>query len=443
MRKLKITFLFLMPFVVYGQAVKPNSDFTRSLSYAQVDSLSYHYYLKKDFAALKLLTDEALAQGIDFFYLRSRLAVIAFEKHNYDLAYKYFLKASKKQPDDEVIQEYIFYCLKFNFRTIEAEMYAKNLNQALRNKLLAQKIPSIIPTISIGILYSPQVKLSSDYKGSAGIYAEGNLNGNMVYENFNLDIKVKRRSTLSVGLSRYTIQALGFVQTDLESKTKSIPSTQVQSNFYYRYFIKKGLFVGLGGTYYVVNSAYYTSQYNLLNGYAYKIVNTQLKGYSAVASLSKRGTYFNLGLQYSLYDLNNQSQQQVGGVLKIYLLGNTKVIIGAGLNKTFSQTNHTIINLEGSVAPSKWLQINAGFFSGNMQNYISESSCVTYNTSDPIQQITSFRIDLFYKNIVLSPSLVFQKRESSYFQYTNFTKSRTQHYIYNTQLVNLSLSWKF
>ena len=62
--------IVILLFVFYTQHCNSQSD---SLTFQKVDSLSFQYYNQQDLRKLKEITNQAIKQGIDFYYLRTRL----------------------------------------------------------------------------------------------------------------------------------------------------------------------------------------------------------------------------------------------------------------------------------------------------------------------------------------------------------------------------------
>jgi len=412
-------------------------------THAQVDSLSYQYFLQQDLGALKKVTNEALKQNIDFFYLRTRIGITAFNKKNYDLAYKHLKVAHELFPEDTVVQEYVFYSLKNNFRTTDAETFAKTLSSTMQAKLMKTKEPFITPVISVGTMLSPQIKNAKNEKGSANIYAQGTNNGTMTFEDIALKFRLNHKNSLSVGFSNFNTNAQGFVQTTFKDSALNYKNQQIQTNIYYNRYLKKGVSVGIGGGYYHIKSNSFSSSFDFFKGYYFTSNSVTNNAHSILLNTNKRGAYYSFGLQTSLFTMNNNTQKQVSGNFNLYPLGNTKLIVGGGLHGTFATTNQFIYNASASFTPKSWLQLSAQYWKGNLQNFVGDAGFVVYNTADPIQQIITLKSDFFFKRFTISPSISLQKRESGVLQYTSFTTYQTQNSIYNTQLINLSFLWKF
>ena len=72
------------------------------------DSLTYKLYMDKDFKQLLKAGNDALNSGLDYYYLRMRTGIAAYNLNKYRLATKHFEKASAFS-DNDVIHEYLYY----------------------------------------------------------------------------------------------------------------------------------------------------------------------------------------------------------------------------------------------------------------------------------------------------------------------------------------------
>ena len=57
---------------------------------AEVDIISYEQFQQKDFKKLKETVKDALANDIDFYYLRLRVGILAYDKKNFEYAIPHF-----------------------------------------------------------------------------------------------------------------------------------------------------------------------------------------------------------------------------------------------------------------------------------------------------------------------------------------------------------------
>ena len=127
MRK-SINFLFfsLLLFSIKGIAQE-------KVDYQFIDSITYRYYLEKNWKELVDVSKTGLKNDIDYYYLRMRTGIAYFEQGNYLKAEKQFKKALhliiwiRKQPT------IIFTPTFSQVKKIRLNMYITNTTKKLKN----------------------------------------------------------------------------------------------------------------------------------------------------------------------------------------------------------------------------------------------------------------------------------------------------------------------
>ena len=111
-------------------------SYGQKLTVAEVDKKTYDYYLDENWKELKKLGNEALKQGIDFFYLRTRLGLAYYNTKQYRKAAIHFRKALSWYPKDDFSLEYLYYCYLYGGQTADAYKLIGDMSPKLRNKLV-------------------------------------------------------------------------------------------------------------------------------------------------------------------------------------------------------------------------------------------------------------------------------------------------------------------
>jgi len=106
-QKYSVSLSMLLVFFTSGVLAQEN------LSFKQIDSLSYYHYMNKNYAELFKVGEEAIKQNTDYFYLRMRLGIAYYQKHQYRLASKHFKQALEFNTGDSLAIEYLYYSYKF------------------------------------------------------------------------------------------------------------------------------------------------------------------------------------------------------------------------------------------------------------------------------------------------------------------------------------------
>ncbi len=113
-----------------------NAVTAQKLSTIQVDKQTYQYYLNGQWKDLIDLANRAIDQGIDFFYLRTRLGLAYYNLGKYRLAAIQFRKALDWYPQDKWTLEMLYYSYLYGGMYADAYKLIYDFPIDLRNKLL-------------------------------------------------------------------------------------------------------------------------------------------------------------------------------------------------------------------------------------------------------------------------------------------------------------------
>jgi tetratricopeptide (TPR) repeat protein len=105
------------------------------LTFHQVDSLTYQYFLKGQWKELINLTKKSEPLGFESKYLYQRAGYAYFMTADYFLARDQYEKALKFDPVDPVTLEYLYYCGLNTGSEESARYYARNLDPETLKRL--------------------------------------------------------------------------------------------------------------------------------------------------------------------------------------------------------------------------------------------------------------------------------------------------------------------
>ncbi len=125
MYRLSITSLLLF-LLLLGVSAQEKKGFS------YYDRLTYQAYLQGDWQQVIRLGREALHAGYDSYYLRMRLGIAFYNRHNYVRALHHFLKAQEFNEQDAVVRQYLYYCYLFLGR--EADRHALMHHMTVRER---------------------------------------------------------------------------------------------------------------------------------------------------------------------------------------------------------------------------------------------------------------------------------------------------------------------
>lgn len=111
-----------------------NSYPQQETSFAQTDSITYVLYTEGRWKELVREGEAAIRSGMDYFYLRMRTGIAAYERSDYSRAIRHFEKALQFNSADPVAKEYLYYSYLFYGRDTEADRVAEGFPQTLKEK---------------------------------------------------------------------------------------------------------------------------------------------------------------------------------------------------------------------------------------------------------------------------------------------------------------------
>ncbi len=114
MRRIVIILFFTGMFIsLKGQTSK---------DFGWYDKQTYALYQQQAWDNLVKLGQEALKEGIDYYYLRMRLGIAYYEKGQYRPAARHFTQALTFNSHDPLAVEYLYYAYKFSGRPMDAAL---------------------------------------------------------------------------------------------------------------------------------------------------------------------------------------------------------------------------------------------------------------------------------------------------------------------------------
>jgi len=185
-------FILVILFIVSATNLFSQNDFVA------LDKQTYDYYLRGDYKNLKTTGNKMLAKGIDYYYLRVRMGILAFNKQRYSEAAKHFSKAASVNSMDTISREYNYFSYIYSGRRADANIYLESIPWEKRNNTLRKINPSKISDFYVGLsvvgydvtLYDTRTNyyeaLENSVSANTGFetYFSKNFKGNFAYSFF-------------------------------------------------------------------------------------------------------------------------------------------------------------------------------------------------------------------------------------------------------------------
>ncbi len=102
--------------------------------FAGIDKNTYDLYMDSSWKELINAGESALEQGVDYYYLRMRIGIAAYELEDYSKAIRHFRKALEFNSADVTAMEYLYFSYIFYGRVMEAHLLAQSFSRELRRE---------------------------------------------------------------------------------------------------------------------------------------------------------------------------------------------------------------------------------------------------------------------------------------------------------------------
>jgi tetratricopeptide (TPR) repeat protein len=438
--------------LVIGLLVGVLSPLKAQPAWASTDSLTYASYQGKDWALVLRETRHSLAEGVDYFYLRSRAGKAAYELGQYRLAATHFSKAHHWNPEDEFVRYWYYWALIKAGRLDEADALAATFDAAFceRNQLQPRRGLHTISLESQWTHNGQHNALAAEDIVEDGSYLNvRSLLDEQWYTAIGLDHALTDKVNLSHALSYLNIRRTERFQSALPR----IDLTQSPVTQQYTYFVQARWSMGRGWQASASATAlwgkvpYHWVTFNnnpqpVVTAYDYAI-SDQLAG----VSLAWEGSWLRPQLALMVGSINARHQSQLTPQLSIYPFGNPSFYTVSGL------TLHT----DGGAAQRKlvfnqkvgvkvgpvWLLGDAWI--GPIQRFAHSEGYVVYNMPEQINGLAGLTLYVPLLNYRLNITARYQQafKEGVTYHYTNTTDYTTRTFPYSEANALIGLTWHF
>jgi len=122
--------------VLFSVALKLNGQVAVSFRYA--DSLTYSLYNEGRWDDLISIGNSSLKDGYDYYYMRMRIGIAYYEKHNYVMSAIQFRKALTFNENDQIALEYLFYSYYLSGHTLQSWAIISSFYPQDRERILME-----------------------------------------------------------------------------------------------------------------------------------------------------------------------------------------------------------------------------------------------------------------------------------------------------------------
>jgi tetratricopeptide (TPR) repeat protein len=382
--------------------------------FREIDSLSWHYYNTADWEKVIQTGKQAHGQGIDYFYLRMRIAYAHFMKQQYRKAIPHYQQALKFNSTDLDALQLLLLSYEYSGRTADAILFS---GQGIRE--LRGDYENKVTRISFFATYHQPVSdeaIKDTERSFSGQLSEPSVNG---YQ------KVPRylflpRLALSHRFNNPAFVAhhqLGYLLRNEFSVAVKDGTTypidyQRVNQFDYRFSLDITPVSGFTITpaahvFYVKLPLYLANSYGFgRRAPSGAIANLYEYSYLASLMLRKEFSFFSLGFSGAVGNMNKVEQQQLGAHMKLYPFYNLNLyyMVNAWWQRQESpgqiKENFIHQHLIGfKMFNNLWLEAETTL--PEFSNFHNTETSVVYNSPESISSLVSFRgiIPLYNHNI--------------------------------------------
>jgi hypothetical protein len=338
--------------------------------FRELENKSREFFDKGDYSNLKKVTDKMIASGMDYYYLRLRLGILAYRSGHFPVAADNFSGALKYNSLDTISHEYIYYSYLLSGRKNDADLYLLSLHQGQKNSSLASITEPVITNVFAGAsitgydyltytknkLYYEALKYCNSFNAGLEATYMNRFRGTFMFTNF------KKTGTYYSAVDS-TGKALDFSQNQLYMKLSGsiFPGWEIS---------------GFG------HFAFYTEIVPAPRPFRMSSTVTQKGEYAVGLGLSKSYWKIRAGLNASISNFENSRQVRSEAYITYLPSGNLNLYFTTGgMLQNDSNWGRTYqANADFGLRLSKKIWFEAGLLKGNSFHYVRESGIIMNNS---------------------------------------------------------------
>lgn len=372
-----------------------------------LDQKTYEFFNKGDYRNLKKTADLLLAEGTDYYYLRMRMGITAFNKGLYSGASEHLRRALELNSLDTVSTEYIYYSYLLSGRNHDAFLYLKTIPQSRKNSALRSISQPVLSDLFVGATITGFDLYT--YKKN-NLYYEAPKNLITVSAGFEADFLDRYKATLMYTNLRKN-ETL-YTAIDSTGKNLSFEQNQVYAKLT-SYFFPGWELTGF------THWAFFKETIPIVRPRFVGETSLAKTEYNSGIGLSKNGWKIRAGLSISASNFSNSNQVRGEFNLTYLPYGNLNLYLTSGVmyQTDINWGNTYQFSEEAGFRITRSLWLESGIVTGNSFLYARNQGSIM-NNSFLIPSVT------FYGSIIICPSKKYMISISPYF-------SKNQNYSWN------------
>ncbi len=423
-----------------------------SLSLISVDTKTYQQWLESDWDGLISYGNEALNEGVDFYYLRVRLGIAYYNKKNFHEALDHFKEAMKFNSSEDFLKEYLFFSYVFSGQKVEADIFAAGFSPELKKRIgySSRKGINNISTF-YSWSYNPNPSIAEDFTYNESSRNNGyqDINQFVGVSNIKFSHQITNRLSLSHSYTNVMKSSYRFgIWNNFETVEKEQSTTLHQYYLSASIWAARGFNFIVGGHYIHIRYPVKFISYGMGQPQTKTKINTE-NDYVGFLSVYKNLKYYTFGASFYYSQLTPSTQLQGDILLTYYPLGNLNIY--STTTATYQREISSSSTFENSVVIEQLVGIKAhkvlwveGFFSfGDMHNFIKNDGFSVYNSTHYIKSRFGGRF-IFLASNKFRLSLTYTHfKNASYYTETQNSLSKLNPVNYSNHSLTGGMSWNF
>jgi hypothetical protein len=416
----------------------------------KTDSLTWQLYQEKKWDKLLKQANTAFKRNIDFYYLRVRAGVAAYELKKYREAVSHFEKAYEEYNSDDFLNYFYYWSLVLSGREDEASGFADQLSPALLKQMQIHRKGwvsgvSAESLVSFNRNYNGLLDQGLDNKGGTSNFRS--LFKSQFYKGLALDHHLLPKLNLYQNFSHIGIERT--IQTN--SKFSLADEQRKPATSQFQYFLNGRFLVGNGWS--VISSAsllwgetyYYAADFQTVGKSQLSENLWQIRDYVINVGATKELTRFRTSLNAGYSEINQYRQIQSDLHMVYYPFGNVNLYIIAETSLHWDESDPGIEMIYhpqiGVKAGPVWLSGEYGM--GKMKNFYTGGGMVVYNMPETVHNKWGFSlwVPLFRNRCNLTLRYLQSGKEGKIFVYSDAVNYTTGNYTFTDQSFLISLKW--
>lgn len=411
------------------------------------DSITLFYYNQSHWENLAKTSNEAIRNGIDYYYLRMRAGIAFFSLAKYRLAIPHFEKALSFNASDPTAFGYLYHSYRYaGFDPQSFSLLRQHPSLAYKSGLKPPLVNELSFYSGYGFSSVGMVTDTIDYDGEANIYGELNKSGNLYY--------------WQVFGKSFPFKHVGFNAAYTElllNRTQLIRFADNDTSFRYKVHQKHVSLlvpVSLGKRWQFTPAVHligvsmqpFTASYDPENNqYDFSVNPIKLRDHIVSGELTRQFPYFLTSVSAGFGQLNRVRLWQVQAQVGIFPAANRNqyiILKVASANENILKRYHAGITAGTKLFPFMWIE--AAHYFNDLNHVWDDNGVFIYNAADKILSRTKcLAYFLIGKHAIFRFDYTWMRHSDFYIKYIDYENVEQNKYFYNKHHVMGGITWNF